>query len=107
MDLMLSMLLTVVGTLIEGAYGMVAWNMAIPVIFEGAPTISLLQAVVISIVASAMTYGGTAYKEIVDDDILKKTMYKKTMIAVFHIKMIIVVSTIMLAILAIIIKVFY
>ena len=39
MDFVLGILFTIIGTIIEGAYGMVAWNMTIPVIFEGAPTI--------------------------------------------------------------------
>ena len=68
MDFMLGIIFAIIGTVIEGAFGMVAWNMAIPVIFEGAPTITLLQAIAIAFVISIMTYGGSAYKDEVESE---------------------------------------
>lgn len=100
MDFVLGILFTIIGTIIEGAYGMVAWNMAIPVIFEGAPTISLLQSIIIAIVASIMTYGGSAYK----DEIDTKSVAVNGLASIL---MILFVSTIMLALLWLIMKVLY
>lgn len=100
MDFMLGILFTVIGVIIEGAYGMVAWNMAIPVIFEGAPRISILQAVVIAIVASILTYGGSVHKDEIDTESIAMNGF-------IRIIMILIISTIMLAVLWIIMRAFY
>lgn len=100
MDFVLGILFTIIGTIIEGAYGMVAWNMAIPVIFEGAPKISILQAVVIAFVASILTYGGELHKDELDTESIAAKEF-------IRIIMILIISTIMLAILWIIMKAFY
>lgn len=63
MDFLFGLVLLLIGTLIEGAYGMAAWNMAIPVIFHGAPKISLLQSIIIAFVVQIMTYEGTVPKD--------------------------------------------
>ena len=100
MDFVLGILFTIIGTIIEGAYGMVAWNMAIPVIFEGAPTISLLQSIIIAIVANIMTYGGSVHKDEIDTESVAAN-------GLARILMILFVSTIMLALLWLIMKVLY
>lgn len=100
MDFVLGILFTIIGTIIEGAYGMVAWNMTIPVIFEGAPTISLLQSIIIAFVASIMTYGGSVHKDEIDTESVAAN-------GLARILMILFVSTIMLALLWLIMKVLY
>ena len=100
MDFVLGILFQIIGTIIEGAYGKVAWNIAIPVIFEGAPTISLLQSIIIAIVANIMTYGGSDYKDETDSESFAAS-------ALARILMILIDSTIMLALLWLIMKVLY
>ena len=100
MDFVLAILFTIIGTIIEGAYGMAAWNMAIPVIFEGAPNISLLQSIIIAIVASIMTYDGSFHKDEIDTKSVAVN-------GLANILMILFVSTIMLALLWLIMKVRY
>ena len=100
MDFVLGILFTIIGTIIEGVYGMVAWNMAIPVIFEGAPTISLLQSIIIAIVASIMTYGGSVYKDEIDTESVAANVLARILMILF-------LSTIMLALLWLIMKVLY
>lgn len=100
MDFVLGILFDIIGIIIEGAYGMVAWNMAIPVIFEGAPTISLLQSIIIAIVAGIMTYGGSVNKDESDAKSLAVN-------GLARILMILFISTIMLALLWLIMKVLY
>lgn len=100
MDFVFSILFTIIGTIIEGAYGMVAWNMAIPVIFEGAPTISLLQSIIIAIVANIMTYDGSVYKDKTDTESVAVNVLAGILMILF-------VSTIMLALLWLIMKVLY
>lgn len=100
MDFVFRILFTIIGTIIEGAYGMVAWNMAIPVIFEGAPTISLLQSIIIAIVANIMTYDGSVYKDKTDTESVAVNVLAGILMILF-------VSTIMLALLWLIMKVLY
>ena len=100
MDFVFGILFTIIGTIIEGAYGMVAWNMAIPVIFEGAPTISLLQSIIIAIVANIMTYDGSVYKDKTDTESVAVNILAGILMILF-------VSTIMLALLWLIMKVLY
>lgn len=100
MDFVFGILFMIIGTIIEGAYGMVAWNMAIPVIFEGAPTISLLQSIIIAIVANIMTYDGSVYKDKTDTESVAVNVLAGILMILF-------VSTIMLALLWLIMKVLY
>lgn len=100
MDFILGIFFSIIGTILEGAYGMVAWNMAIPVIFEGAPKISLLESIIVALVATIMTYGGSIHKE----EIGNESAAAK---GLAHILMILIVSTIMLALLWFIMKMLY
>lgn len=99
MDFILGLLFTILGTVIEGAYGMFAWNMAIPKIFEGVPEITLVQSIAIAFVASLITYGGTVSKEEFETD-------SAAVKGLYRILMILVVSTMMLICLWIIVKFF-
>lgn len=100
MDFVLEILFKIIGTIIEGAYGMVAWNMAIPVIFEGAPTISLLQLIIIAIVVSIMIYDGSVHNDEIDTESVAVD-------GLLHILAILFMSTTMLALLWLIMKVLY
>lgn len=100
MDFVLEILFKIIGTIIEGAYGMVAWNMAIPVIFEGAPTISLLQSIIIAIVVSIMIYDGSVHNDEIDTESVAVD-------GLLHILAILFMSTTMLALLWLIMKVLY
>lgn len=100
MDFILGIFFSIIGTILEGAYGMVAWNMAIPVIFEGAPKISLLESIIVALVATIMTYGGSIHKEEIG---IESAAAK----GLAHILMILIVSTTMLALLWFIMKMLY
>ena len=89
MDFLFGLIFELVGICIEGAYGMVAWNMSIPVIFSGTPKISLLQSIIIALVIEIMTFGGTIYKDTVDTE-------SHTATSIVHIFTILGVSTIIL-----------
>lgn len=101
MDFLFGLIFELIGICIEGAYGMVAWNMSIPVIFSGAPKISLLQSIIIALVIEIMTFGGTIYKE----DTVDTESHTAT--SIVHIFTILGVSTILLAILWLIMKFIY
>ena len=75
MDLLLGLLFAIIETIIEGVFGMLAWNMAIPVIFEGAPTISLLQSIIITFVAGFMTNRASVDKNEIDTESLDLTEF--------------------------------
>ncbi|MCF0125828.1 MAG: hypothetical protein HUJ68_08790 [Clostridia bacterium] len=59
MKYLIGLFFTLVRILISGIMGSVAWNISIPIIFKGAPSISLLQSIIISIVVEIMCYGGS------------------------------------------------
>lgn len=100
MDFLFGLIFELIGICIEGAYGMLAWNMSIPVIFSGAPKISLLQSIIIALVIEIMTFGGNVYEDTVDTE-------SHTATSIVHIFTILGVSTILLAILWLIMKFIY
>lgn len=100
MDFLFGLIFELIGICIEGAYGMVAWNMSIPVIFSSAPKISLLQSIIIAIVVEIMTFGGVIHDDKADTEYHTAT-------AIIHIFTILGVSTILLAILWFIMKFIY
>lgn len=59
MDYLVGLLFSILGSVISGTFGMLAWNMCIPVIFEGAPKITIVQSIIIAMVMNIMTYEGT------------------------------------------------
>lgn len=100
MDFLFGLVLQLIGTCIEGAYGMAAWNMAIPVIFPGAPKISLLQSIIIAFVVQIMTYDGAATQDKIETE-------SCIINGAVRILMTLVVSSILLAILWCIMKFIY
>ena len=100
MGFVLYLLLEVMSTIILGVYGMVAWNITIPVIFPSSPQISLLQAIAISFVIKIMTYDGNIPKDETDIGVAYGTV-------MVHIIMMLIKNTMILAILCLIMNVIY
>lgn len=54
-QLILSLLVTILSTIVQGFVGMTAWNWFIPVVFSGAPHLNIVTAIGVSIVLSAFS----------------------------------------------------
>lgn len=73
MNFFIGVFFTIVDVFISGALGMVAWNMCIPVVFEGAPQITLIQAIIVAMVFDVMTYDGSLPEDKTDTEDLAVT----------------------------------
>ena len=100
MNFLVGLLLSILGYVILGAFGMVAWNMCIPVIFEG-PKITIIHIIVIAMVLGIRTSALIA----LEDDEEKKKNLAVTTIARFLKALII--SPIMLIILWVAMQIAY
>ena len=94
------LLFSILGSVISGAFGMVAWNMCIPVIFVGAPKITIIQSIIVAMVLSIMTYGGTSPEDKTDTENFAAT-------AIIRILIILIVSSISLGVLWLVMQIAY
>ena len=100
MNYLVGVLFTILGAIISGVFGKFSWNMCIPVIFEGAPEITTIQSILIAMVLSIMTYGGTLTEDKTDSENFAAT-------AIIRLFLILIVSSISLAILWLVMQIVY
>ena len=100
MNYLVGVLFTILGAIISGVLGKFAWNMCIPVIFEGVPKITTIQSILIAMVLSIMTYGGTLAEDKTDSENFAVT-------AIIRLFLILIVSSISLAILWLVMQIAY
>ncbi len=100
MNFLVGLFFSILSSVISGAFGMVAWNMCIPVIFVGAPKITIIQSIIVAMVLSIITYEGTALEDKTDTKNFAVT-------AIVRLLMILFVSSINLGVLWLIMQIAY
>lgn len=100
MNFLVGLLFSILGSVISGAFGMMAWNMCIPVIFVGAPKITIIQSIIVAMVLNIMTYGGTVTEDMTDTGDFAVTAFVRIVITMM-------VSSIMLGILWLVMQIAY
>lgn len=100
MSFLVGLFFSILGSVVSGAFGMVAWNMCIPVIFVGAPKITIIQSIIIAMVLEIMTYGGTLPEDKTDTENFVATAIVRILMTAF-------VSSINLVILWLVMQIVY